>query len=191
MQWSSPFSYTFRAVFSDQRPLEVTVPMREFSSHAAAVRAVSRTLLELGKIPLFARSWLRTVMVVRNGRPVAVGDMWRKSMTLSVPWGELSGLWYNLFLREGGVATLRYVHDNVAWKTAQSLDANFVSKRARVAEDDSLVDVSETFVAWMKVRRDPDSPGSRLIKRLVPNKLSVLDDLVCPKFAGACAASRM
>uniref|UniRef100_A0A7M5V1F5 Uncharacterized protein n=1 Tax=Clytia hemisphaerica TaxID=252671 RepID=A0A7M5V1F5_9CNID len=97
------------------------------------------------------------------------------SMTVKLNEAHLRNA-YPLFLHESAHVALVYVEKHPAWKEAQELDHVFISIYAK--ENPDREDVAESFVPWLKVKRDPDSEQSLTIKNAIPNRLKVFDDLV-------------
>uniref|UniRef100_A0A7M5V437 Uncharacterized protein n=1 Tax=Clytia hemisphaerica TaxID=252671 RepID=A0A7M5V437_9CNID len=183
-KWNKDDCYTFTARFSDGHSFEVTCPTKDFSSQQDATTKASALLRTLGQLPKFARSWLKTIAINGGGQGSRAGaNSWRKSMTVNLTPSHINNA-FTLFLHEGAHVGMLDIQNSQKWKTAQTLDPLFISSYAKGSPKHE--DVSESFVPWLKVRQDPNSAQSLLIKQTIPNRLAVFDDLVCSKYPDTC-----
>ena len=140
----------------------------------------SAVLSKLGQIPKYARSWLRTIALNGDGAGSRAGaNSGRKSMTVNLSKQLLANA-YTLFLHEGAHVGLLYIQNSAKWKQAKALDPVYISTYAKSSPDHE--DVAETYNCWMWVKRFPDSAVAFKIKKAVPNRLAVLDDLVLSRY---------
>ena len=183
-KWNSDDCFTFKAYFSDGHSCEVTTPVKDFNTVANAKTKSEQMLRVLGKIPKFLRSSLKTIAINGDGKGArAGGNWWRKSMTLNLA-GWIIRKAYTLFLHEGAHVELFNIQQSEKWKKAQQLDPIFISTYAK--DNPMSEDVAESIVPWMKVRKNPHLVQSQIIKQTIPNRLSVLDDLICSKHPNYC-----
>ena len=178
--WFSDDCYTFTARFSDRHSFEVTCPTRDFTSKNDASTQASTIMLFIGQVPKYVRAWLKTLAINGGGPGSRAGaNPSRRSMNLNLePW--VRTLAYKLFLHEGAHVGLLYVQNSRKWNLAQTMDPTFISTYAQATPDNE--DVSESFVCWLIVRRNPNSAQSQKIRRAIPNRLAVFDDLVWSKY---------
>ena len=176
--------FTFNAYFSDGHSCEVTTPAKDFNTVANAKTKSEQMLRVLGKIPKFLRSSLKTIAINGDGKGArAGGNWWEKSMTLNLA-GWITRKAYTLFLHEVAHVELFNIQQSEKWKKAQQLDPIFISTYAK--GNPLSEDVAESIVPWMKVRKNPHLVQSQIIKQTIPNRLSVLDDLICSKHPNYC-----
>ena len=179
-KWNSDDCYTFTAHFSDGHSFEVTCPTKDFTSMSDSSSQASGMLSYLGQVPKYARSWLRTIAVNGGGPGSRAGaNSGRKSMTVNLSKNIRSAA-YKLFLHEGAHVGLLYIQNSPKWKTAKTLDPNYISTYAQSSPDHE--DVAESYVCWVEVKRHPYSAQSSKIRKVIPNRLAVFDDLVLSKY---------
>ena len=178
--WFSDDCYTFTAHFSDGHSFEVTCPTRDFTSKNDASTQASSMLVYVGQVPKYVRAWLKTFAVNGGGPGSRAGaNTWRRSMNLNLePWIRATA--YKLFLHEGAHVGLLSVQNSQKWNLAQVMDPIYISTYARGSPLHE--DVAESYVCWLIVRRNPRSVQSQKIRRAIPNRLAVFDDLVWSKY---------
>ena len=183
-KWNSDNCYTFKAIFSDNHTCEITCPVKDYRDGGDAKVQASILLNTLGQIPRYARSMLVTIAVNGDGPGSDYGsNLQRKSITINLSNTNRNNA-YRLFLYMGGNIGLQYINDSQKWKDAQTLDGNYISTSAKTSSSD----VSECFIAWLKVRKEPISSQSLVIKKVIPNRLACFNDLILTRFPPATEA---
>ena len=191
--WVSDDCYTFTANFSDGHSFEVTCPTRDFASLHEARTKSSEILVVVGQVPKYIRDWIKTIAVNGGGPGSRAGtNLTRMSFNLNLgSW--IQPIAYKLFLHEGSHEGLHFLEHNQKWKMAKDMDPAYISKHSEPhhdhdhddhddGHDHDHEDVPESFVAWMHVRQNPDSPQSLRIRAAIPNRLAAMDDLVWSRY---------
>ena len=182
--WNSELCFTFEAHFSDEHSIEVTTPKKDFFSQSNAKDKAVQILRVLGKTAAFVRSTLKTIATNGDGRGAGMrANHGRKSMSLNLANWFIQNV-HKLFLQQGAQVGLLWIAQSEKWKRAQELDPLFISNYAR--DNPNSLDIPESFVARMLVNRHSTSYQSQMIKKTIPNRIAVLDDLICSNNPNFC-----